>query len=64
MVSRMAYTSNINRNSFRWPINEVILSYTSDEFLCQLTPLLPLNRRGDYKSLDGNFAMASQLIIG
>ena len=64
MVSRMAYTSNINRNSFRWPINEVILSYTSDEFLCHLTPLLPLNRRGDYKLLDGNFAMASQLIIG
>ena len=44
MVSRVAYTSNISRNSFRWPINEDILNYTSNEFLCYFTPPLPLNR--------------------
>ena len=64
MVSCTAYTNNLNRNCFRWPINEDILSYTSDGFLCHLSPPLPLNRRGDYKLLDGDFLMASQLIIG
>ena len=64
MVSCTSYTNNINRNSFRWPVNEDILGYTSDESLCHLTSPLPLNWRGKYKLLDGDFVMESQLITG